>query len=553
MKKLLLFGALAMSATTFSNAANIVNLDTQKEYTSLATAVSEMASGETIQLNKSINFDGTINPGEKEITIVGSSEGEDITINYVLRSGATSLRTFVNMNASATGALKIQNLTINAGGNETTTNFIAQANGTLSLENVTVKDLVYNNTNPGMIRLTGTPTSTVLNNVKFENCTSTYDVNNAVAASTLTLKGNCDYSVNLAQAAAFITDGGISEGSNVAISFTSHTDGVPVVKGTTDLSKFTLDNAAKMLAPQGADLCAINYAKILVVNDSEAGKESLGVATLGGTNGACGKITGTSAQIIINEDVDLASSIPSLAGKTVTIAGANPAVTVNLAIDKSLANAVAADTHVTLKDLIVNGVLDSYASYTAQAPVAGSSVSIENVTFQNINISQYYLIRANAGGTWNLDNVSFSNCTGANGNPLVNTNNDGCAISGSIKGLSLRVAAGTTVNAEGLSADSEPIELTIGNGFVHDAPVITNCDDESLFTLTNNGWSLMADNGGIKALENKIVTGIEAVEAEAEGAAEYFDLNGMRVNAENLTPGIYVKRQGGKTSKIAIR
>ncbi len=552
MKKLLLFGALAMSATTFSHAASIINLDTQKEYTSLATAVSEMASGETIQLNKSINFDGTINPGDKDITIVGSSEGEAIAINYVLRSGATSLRSFINMNASATGALNLQNLTINAGGNETTTNFIAQANGSLVLENVTIKDLVYNNTNPGIIRLTNTPTATVLDNVNFENCTSTYDVNNAVAASTLTLKGNCDYSVNLAQAAAFITDGGISEGSNVAISFTSHTDGVPVVKGTTDLSKFTLDNAAKMLAPQGDDLCAINYAKILVVNDTETGKESVGVAALGGSSGAGGKLTSTSGQIIINENIDLSNGITSLAGKTVTIAGANPAVMVNLAAQYAIANAGAADTHITLKNLTINGVLDSYTNYPVQATAAGASVSIENVTLQNITRDDNYLIRANAGGVWKLDNVTFSNCSVATGNPLVNTNNDGCSISGIIKGMSLRIQ-GSTVDAEGLSTESDPIALTLGGTFYHDTPVITNCDNESLFTITNKGWSLMADNGGIKALEDKVVTGIEEVAAEAEGAAEYFDLNGMRVNAENLTPGIYVKRQGGKASKIAVR
>ncbi len=175
------------------------------------------------------------------------------------------------------------------------------------------------------------------------------------------------------------------------------------------------------------------------------------------------------------------------------------------------------------------------------------------MNFTNITRNENYLIRANAGGVWSLDNVTFSNCSVATGNPLVNTNNDGCSISGIIKGMSLRIQDGSTVDAEGLSAESDPIALTLGGTVYHDSPVITNCEDESLFTLTNKGWSLMADNGGIKALEDKVVTGIEEVAAEAEGAAEYFDLNGMRVNAENLTPGIYVKRQGGKASKIAIR
>lgn len=45
-----------------------------------------------------------------------------------------------------------------------------------------------------------------------------------------------------------------------------------------------------------------------------------------------------------------------------------------------------------------------------------------------------------------------------------------------------------------------------------------------------------------------------AVDMEAEeGAAEYWNLQGMKVNADNLTPGIYVRRQGGKAEKVVIR
>ena len=39
---------------------------------------------------------------------------------------------------------------------------------------------------------------------------------------------------------------------------------------------------------------------------------------------------------------------------------------------------------------------------------------------------------------------------------------------------------------------------------------------------------------------------------EAEGEAEYFNLQGMRVAAENLTNGFYIVRQAGKTTKVYI-
>lgn len=34
---------------------------------------------------------------------------------------------------------------------------------------------------------------------------------------------------------------------------------------------------------------------------------------------------------------------------------------------------------------------------------------------------------------------------------------------------------------------------------------------------------------------------------------EYYNINGVRVNNDNLAPGIYIRRQGSKTTKVAIR
>ncbi|WP_297070850.1 calycin-like domain-containing protein [uncultured Duncaniella sp.] len=46
---------------------------------------------------------------------------------------------------------------------------------------------------------------------------------------------------------------------------------------------------------------------------------------------------------------------------------------------------------------------------------------------------------------------------------------------------------------------------------------------------------------------------IGSIEADGNGVAEYFNLQGIRVNGENMTPGVYVKRQGGKVSKVIVR
>lgn len=47
------------------------------------------------------------------------------------------------------------------------------------------------------------------------------------------------------------------------------------------------------------------------------------------------------------------------------------------------------------------------------------------------------------------------------------------------------------------------------------------------------------------------MSGLEVIEAESEGPVEYYNLQGVRVNEP--TQGIYVRRQGGKTTKVVVR
>ncbi|MCM1070072.1 MAG: leucine-rich repeat protein [[Clostridium] fimetarium] len=50
------------------------------------------------------------------------------------------------------------------------------------------------------------------------------------------------------------------------------------------------------------------------------------------------------------------------------------------------------------------------------------------------------------------------------------------------------------------------------------------------------------------------VSGIKNINAnESDAPAEFFNLNGVRINAEALTPGLYIKRQGGKSAKVLVK
>ncbi len=51
----------------------------------------------------------------------------------------------------------------------------------------------------------------------------------------------------------------------------------------------------------------------------------------------------------------------------------------------------------------------------------------------------------------------------------------------------------------------------------------------------------------------KLDKSVNGIDADNYAPAYYYDLNGFRVEQENLTPGIYVKVQGSKTTKVVIK
>ena len=46
---------------------------------------------------------------------------------------------------------------------------------------------------------------------------------------------------------------------------------------------------------------------------------------------------------------------------------------------------------------------------------------------------------------------------------------------------------------------------------------------------------------------------ISSINADNDAPVEYFNLQGIRVNADSMAPGIYVKRQGNSVSKVLVK
>jgi M6 family metalloprotease-like protein len=98
--------------------------------------------------------------------------------------------------------------------------------------------------------------------------------------------------------------------------------------------------------------------------------------------------------------------------------------------------------------------------------------------------------------------------------------------------------------------------LAVGN-------VTTYRVDKLAENITKYVYTLTANNAAgeesyiskeIKVdLKNANNSGVKAIESQHTGAVEYFNLQGIRVSSSNLTPGIYIRRQGTDVKKVVVK
>lgn len=75
------------------------------------------------------------------------------------------------------------------------------------------------------------------------------------------------------------------------------------------------------------------------------------------------------------------------------------------------------------------------------------------------------------------------------------------------------------------------------------AVIVSNASTKA---IANCDWATLTDASGILDISSDVV-------ADSYAEKEYFTIQGMKVSSDNLTPGLYIVRQGNKTSKVIIR
>ena len=567
--------AVMLSAVAFAASADIKI--GERSYTNLNAAVGAVQNGETILISGSVDCTWTFNPGAN-LNFKIEGVGEDATINIKRRAKDNTFRLFFNLQNENVG-LTLKNLTISMVEVEGVTgadfdgNLIQQQSGTLTMENVIVKGFATKATN-GAIRIYGKAVSSGLKNVAFEDCTipNNYNVFCAKGGYSVNIGGKCNYTVRLNEKTSSLTADNIAEGSNIDLSLASSMTGNDVVvKGTEDFEMFTVaaNGTQYILGPQDGNIVALADNNVLLVQIVEGKTTS---STMANFPKATDFTTGDNIRILLYKDVNFTSSV-SFAGKTIEIAGAKDGVTLKRTTDRYVVNGTTKNTHVTVKNLTLSQSADCQYNFVI-LDKATSSVALHNVAFKNNNVNGALV--AQSAGDLVLDGVTFDNCTSSAG-ALVTVGAPGnLTLTGLNNGLSIYpefdINKLTPINCEGIQIPNETIKFKVSESFIESIPndpnnstqklwpiVITNFNHRNpgaYFYVVNTGYALDCDNDGkdLVFLPNTLV-GVEKVDTDAteDVAPVYYNLNGVKVSADALTPGLYICVKGDKASKVVIR
>jgi hypothetical protein len=285
-----------------------------------------------------------------------------------------------------------------------------------------------------------------------------------------------------------------------------------------------------------------------VVDQTGKGYENLDAAWAAATDGDV---------LTVKTDQTASDRLQYGSSRSLTIQGATPDVKISRgnAGKLLLLASKGGNETLTLKNLTLDG-LDKDATCSFIEASNGSTVNLENVKIQNAKSSHIQgLVTAKSGGKLVVKNLNVSNC-GVNENTghLFFGQNTSCEISGN-NAMSISVENSPFAVSEGETLDNtEPIVIyKYNNGqFADGDAIVNNCTDASKFKLGNTNLVLKEENGNLVAREDEN-TGIAGIEADENAPVEYFNLNGVQVKADNMTPGVYVRRQGKNVTKVMVK
>lgn len=502
----------------------------ETNYTSLEAAVAAAAEGDVLSVNEDITISAMIPlTGINNLTIQGA-EGKNITITCRAKNHHA-------FRVQKTATLKNLNLVYNDGQSNAVLIETSNAAGNLTMENVNISDFSTTQSQ-GVLSFKGSGKGT-LTNVTFTNNTVPSARGEIfIGSNGSIIKGT--------------TNGSIYIQKNLSITATDYAPAAPVkiyledgftanrnlILGTGDVNNFELQSTTFILQANGNNIQVVNKPEPNVVigeTPYTTINEAADAAKEGDVIRVLKDITITS-RVNLNKIDNL--TVEAIDGVTVSFRARN-----NLAflIGKTA----------TLKNL--NLVYDDGESNQPFIESSGKTGNLimENCTISNVNTSNGQgVISIKNEGHATLNNVTFANNTVPTGKGEIFIGASGSTLNGTTNG-SITMQNDYSVYIGSDFNPSERIKVYIDGNRTPGTDMFLGTTDLSKFDLQNDEVTLAVNNGNIMAGGSSAIDDI-AVDEE-KGEAVYYNLNGVVVNPENLAPGLYIRRQGSKVTKIVIK
>lgn len=516
MKKL--YSTIVLSLFAALGATAQVNIG-ETAYTSLQEAVNAATDGQTITITSDVNIEGRVTVSSKTLTIAAENNAK-----IVVAKNFPQARLLFNSSANVT----LENVTIDCGNFATTANVIeinANAAGA-TLKNVTIQ-----NANQTANRIILVKKPTVLENIVFENCTIADGAYPVVAgANGLTVKGAGEYEVMVQNNYTFTTDNFTGKIGIILENWTSRK-----VVNSGNVANFELVNAPEgYTLVQDGEGVSTSLVKNIVTNET-TGESFTSFA-------AAYDAASANDVLVLLEDITLAARQDIK--KAITLKGANPEVKIIRNFTNAILFNQSSGCPMILENLVVDA--NNKGNNKNELEVGNANLTLNNVKIIN-SVTTQSLIWVKGSRTLNINNVTVENCAGTIGfasNGHLNINGDNSL-------NPIVFASALTVPADGSLTNEQPIVLNFASDYTPAAGnvVVTNCTDAAKFDLVAADWHLEAKDGNLVLAEGE-TTGIDAIVADENAPVEYYNLQGIRV--AEPSNGIFIRRQGNKTTKVAF-
>lgn len=276
--------------------------------------------------------------------------------------------------------------------------------------------------------------------------------------------------------------------------------------------------------------------------------------------------------IIVNENQAISARL-GVDARNITIKGGKEGVVITRAFNKLIFLTNSADGSLTLEDLILDGAnMEGSCSLEASGH---ASLTLNNVSFKNfMSDNGQGVISVKNGGKIEINNVEFEGSSVPEGRGEIFIGANGSTISGNnvctiylekqchIAAVELANAAPVKLFVDDDRAFTVEVTETVGEGDEAEevtkevnSILVLNCIDTTQFSMGTTAFMIKADEelNALILAEND-GSGVEAIATETTDApAEYYNLQGMKVAADSLVPGIYVCRQGSKATKVLVK